>query len=105
MRLGLRLAGQSERDASSDTVYNSQLRRRLWRQIVWIDGRSHSQIGIKPSLQEIRISPLPANLNDADINPDMTEMPMIHKGPTEMTCEWKEKKPRLYSMYSLRAGH
>lgn len=87
VRLGMRLAGQNERDSSNDTVYNSQLRRRLWRQIVWIDGRSHQQIGIKPSLQEIRISPLPANLNDADINPDMTEMPMIHKGPTEMTCK------------------
>ncbi|CAN8102514.1 unnamed protein product [Discula destructiva] len=86
VRLGLRLAGHGDRDSSSnDSVYHSQLRRRLWRQIVWIDGRSHSQIGIKPSLQEIRISPLPANLNDADINPDMTEMPMIHKGPTEMT--------------------
>lgn len=88
VRLGLRLAGQNDGEShDGDSVYNSQLRRRLWRQIVWIDGRSHSQIGIKPSLQEIRISPLPANLNDADINPDMTEMPMIHKGPTEMTCE------------------
>ncbi|KAF3767504.1 hypothetical protein M406DRAFT_328578 [Cryphonectria parasitica EP155] len=85
VRLGLRMAGQGGHGLSNDSVYNSQLRRRLWRQIVWIDGRSHSQIGVRPSLQEIRISPLPANLNDADINPDMAEMPMVHKGPTEMT--------------------
>lgn len=91
------MAGQGGSGLSSDSVYNSQLRRRLWRQIVWIDGRSHSQIGIKPSLHEIRISPLPANLNDADINPDMTEMPMVHKGPTEMTCR--------YRLVKLRFGH
>ena len=27
---------------------------------------------------------LPANLNDADINPDMMELPAVHSGPTEM---------------------
>ncbi|KUI68464.1 hypothetical protein VM1G_04121 [Cytospora mali] len=85
VRLGMRLAGQNDGKSSSDTVYNSQLRRRLWRQIVWIDGRSHQHIGLKPSLNEVRVFPLPANLNDADINPNMTELPLIHKGPTEMT--------------------
>ena len=29
--------------------------------------------------------PLPANLNDSDISPSMTDMPPLHKGPTEMT--------------------
>lgn len=93
VRLGTRLTGQTDSESASDSVYNSQLRRRLWRQIVWIDGRSHQHIGLKPPLYELRGSPLPANplpanLNDADINPNMTEIPMIHKGPTEMTCKY-----------------
>lgn len=88
VRLGMRLTGQNDSESSSDSVYNSQLRRRLWRQIVWIDGRSHQHIGLKPPLHEVRFFPLPANLNDADINPNMTELPLIHKGPTEMTCEF-----------------
>jgi hypothetical protein len=29
---------------------------------------------------------LPANLNDSDISPDMTEAPPIHDGPTDMIC-------------------
>ena len=93
VRLGTRLAGQSDSESASDSVYNSQLRRRLWRQIIWIDGRSHQHIGLKLPSYELRGSPflanpLPANLNDADINPNMTEIPMIHKGPTEMTCKY-----------------
>lgn len=85
VRLGMRLTGENDSESAGDSVYNSQLRRRLWRQIVWIDGRSHQHIGLKPPLYEVRVFPLPANLNDADINPNMTEIPLIHKGPTEMT--------------------
>lgn len=88
VRLGMRLTGENDSESPGDSVYNYQLRRRLWRQIVWIDGRSHQHIGLKPSLYEVRVFPLPANLNDADINPNMTEIPLIHKGPTEMTCEY-----------------
>ncbi|KAI3401378.1 hypothetical protein diail_11462 [Diaporthe ilicicola] len=85
VRLGLRLTGQTASDAPRDSVYVSQLRRRLWRQIVWIDGRSHHHIGLRPLFHDIAAFPLPENLNDVDLNPHMEEMPLIHKGPTEMT--------------------
>ncbi|KAK2614458.1 hypothetical protein N8I77_001281 [Diaporthe amygdali] len=85
MRLGLRLTGKTASDSPSDSVYMSQLRRRLWRQIVWIDGRSHHHIGLRPAFHDIGTFPLPENLNDVDLNPHMEEMPLIHKGPTEMT--------------------
>lgn len=87
VRLGTRLTGYNDSESNTDSVYNSQLRRRLWRQIIWIDARSHHHIGLKPLLSGVRAFTLPANLNDADINPDMTVLPVIHKGPTEMTCE------------------
>lgn len=88
VRLGLRLTGQTARDSPSDSVYVSQLRRRLWRQIVWIDGRSHHHIGLRPLFHDVAAFPLPENLNDVDLNPHMEEMPLIHKGPTEMTCKY-----------------
>lgn len=87
VRLGTRLTGYNDSESNTDSVYNSKLRRRLWRQIIWIDARSHHHIGLKPLLSGVRAFTLPANLNDADINPDMTVLPVIHKGPTEMTCE------------------
>lgn len=85
VRLGLRLAAHKPTDAPSDSVYVSQLRRRLWRQIMWIDGRSHHHIGLRPPFHGAQAFPLPENLNDVDLNPHMEEMPLIHKGPTEMT--------------------
>ncbi|POS80690.1 hypothetical protein DHEL01_v200887 [Diaporthe helianthi] len=85
VRLGLRLAAHTPTELPSDSVYLSQLRRRLWRQIMWIDGRSHHHIGLRPPFHDVQAFPLPENLNDVDLNPHMEEMPLIHKGPTEMT--------------------
>lgn len=85
VRLGLRLTAHTANDAPNDSVYVSQLRRRLWRQIIWIDGRSHHHIGLRPPFHGVQAFPLPENLNDVDLNPHMEEMPLIHKGPTEMT--------------------
>lgn len=54
---------------------------------MWIDGRSHHHIGLRPPFHGAQAFPLPENLNDVDLNPHMEEMPLIHKGPTEMTCK------------------
>lgn len=86
VRMALRLEGVNDAASSnSESIYETQIKRRLLWQIFWIDGRSHQGVGLKPASYEADAFPLPANLNDADINPDMTEMPLLHKGPTEMT--------------------
>lgn len=86
VRMGQRLNPQADSGTSPDkSIYDVQLRRRLWWQIVWLDGRSHQASGHKIMFSDAINFPLPANLNDSDINPSMTDLPPLHKGPTEMT--------------------
>jgi hypothetical protein len=71
---------------SNISVFDMQMRRRLWWQILLIDGRA-AQLAHSPG--PIILSPgleftLPSNLNDADISPSMTGQPIPHEGPTEM---------------------
>lgn len=71
---------------SNISVFDMEMRRRLWWQILLIDGRA-AQLAHSPG--PIMLSPgleftLPSNLNDADISPSMTGQPIPHKGPTEM---------------------
>jgi hypothetical protein len=50
-----------------------------------MDSRSGQLCGVKsPVLAQIFDFPLPANLNDADIKPEMIELPVVHNRPTEM---------------------
>ena len=86
LRMGQRLNPWDDGGNFQDrSIYDVQLRRRLWWQIIWLDGRSHQASGQKILFTDAINFPLPANLNDSDISPNMTEMPPIHKGPTEMT--------------------
>ncbi|QGA14545.1 hypothetical protein EYB26_002200 [Talaromyces marneffei] len=71
---------------SNISVFDMQMRRRLWWQILLIDGRA-AQLAHSPG--PIMLSSgldftLPSNLNDADISPSMTGQPIPHEGPTEI---------------------
>jgi len=66
------------------SVFDTQIRRRLWWQILFIDGRAGQLSGQSVSFADKPCPPLPANVNDVDINPTMTAMPPTHGGPTEM---------------------
>lgn len=83
VRMGQRL-GLNSSDAR-ESIFETQMRRRIWWQILLIDGRS-AQIASNhfPFPSSSLFSPLPANLNDADLTPEMTEQPPPHRGPTEM---------------------
>jgi Fungal specific transcription factor domain len=80
--------GQSLRlhqGGSNISAFDMQMRRRLWWQILLIDGRA-AQLAHSPSpiLSPGLEFTLPSNLNDADISPSMTGEPIPHEGPTEM---------------------
>ena len=86
--LAVRLGQRLELAAPKGTVFETQICRRVWWQVTWLDGRA-SQLAGQWNRQlfralDIEDSPLPANLNDADISPNMSGIPPSHDGPTEM---------------------
>ncbi|CAK7218404.1 hypothetical protein SCUCBS95973_003472 [Sporothrix curviconia] len=72
--------------ASSPNFFETQMRLRLWWQIMLIDGRVTQLAGqARNFCVDTPDHPLPASLNDSDINPQMTGAPpSISDRPTEM---------------------
>ena len=61
------------------------MRRRVWWQIVLLDNRSAQLSGLKNSVvANFFDTNVPANINDSDLNPNMSEQPLEHKYQTEM---------------------
>ncbi|KAH9893885.1 fungal-specific transcription factor domain-containing protein [Xylariomycetidae sp. FL2044] len=88
VRMG-QLLGLHQSPAFGDmSAFDVQMRRRLWWQILLIDGRSAQLAGSQNTNQfsDAFNFPLPANLNDSDISSDMSkETPVSPRdGPTEM---------------------
>lgn len=65
--------------------FEVEMRRRLWWYIVTLDGRLTEIIGAESSLPKTMDTQLPSNVNDDDLRPDMTILPMNRPGATEMT--------------------
>ncbi|KAF7554345.1 hypothetical protein G7Z17_g2987 [Cylindrodendrum hubeiense] len=70
------------------SVFDREMRIRLWWQLFGIDCRCliGSNPGTKPPIAMFGEVPLPLNVNDVDLHPDMTEPPTEHNTPTEMMC-------------------
>ncbi len=68
------------------TVFNAEIRRRLWWQITSLDARSAQLTGAAAdSYADVKYDTKPPlNLNDSDLNPAMTEVPQERHGVTEM---------------------
>jgi hypothetical protein len=65
--------------------FETEMRRRLWWQIIFLDYRVGELAGCPPSMvQHLRTTKLPLNVNDSDLFPDMREPPIEHTGITEM---------------------
>lgn len=66
--------------------FDQEMRHRLWWRIVTTEGRTHEDHGMwitgSRSMGDTR---LPLNIDDRDINPDMTSVPPERTGFTEMT--------------------
>lgn len=75
------------RDGSSLGLspFETEMRRRLWWQLIILDAHSAelSGSGVPRNVWDGKIQ-LPLNVNDADLDPEMTEPPPEHTKPTEM---------------------
>lgn len=71
------------------SVFDNEMRVRLWWQLRCLDSRSRavSNPGMRPlPASEFGNVRLPLNVNDADLHPEMVVAPVEHDGPTEMIC-------------------
>ena len=93
MRIAQRIGLHRDGKELGWSVFEAEMRRRVWWQIILLDNRNAQMSGLKNSLVFGAFNTkVPANLNDADLDPNMTEMPLEHKHQTEMifvliTCE------------------
>ncbi|MCJ1471357.1 hypothetical protein MMC07_010005 [Pseudocyphellaria aurata] len=85
IRFGQRLSLHRDGASLGLPTFETELRRRLWWQIILLDGRSAELSGSGMSLltPDWDTKP-PLNVNDSDLNPNMREMPVVHSGLTEM---------------------
>ncbi|CAG8972298.1 hypothetical protein HYALB_00001699 [Hymenoscyphus albidus] len=85
VRLGQRMGLNFDGTLCAMPPFETEMRRRLWWQIVFLDTRIGELSGSATSMfQHIRSVHLPLNVNDADLFPDMREPPVEHPGATEM---------------------
>lgn len=68
--------------------FETEMRRRLWWMICSLDVRSSEDHGSDPSIVEHSFdTSFPLNVEDEDLDPDMTETPVEREGRTEMTFD------------------
>jgi hypothetical protein len=67
------------------SVFEAQMRSRVAWYIVWVDGRLCGSVGMQYPYEFTARLVCPANLNDADINPSMVELPRTTNRHTEMS--------------------
>ncbi|PVI05396.1 hypothetical protein DM02DRAFT_99098 [Periconia macrospinosa] len=82
-RIGQRLGLHRDPETLSLSPFESEMRRRLWWQIVMQDGFAEKLAGTGRTqiVSEVR---RPANLNDSDLFPGMKGLPKEHEGATDM---------------------
>lgn len=82
-RIGQRSGLHRDGSALGLSVFEAEMRRRLWWQINLIDAYAEKLAGVGRMfvLGDVQI---PLNVNDSELNPDMRDPPKEHDGPTEM---------------------
>jgi len=86
LRVGQRIGLHHKIYPANISVIESQVRRRIWWQIVVLDSRTAQWCKVKaPVSTENWEVPLPLNVNDCDLTSEMTVEPRDHQGITEMT--------------------
>lgn len=69
------------------TPFETEMRRRLWWNILKLDLRSAEEIGTELTVADAMFdTQLPLNINDADISPESIEPPAPRTGPTDLAC-------------------
>lgn len=84
IRIAQRMAIHNESALAKCTVYEAELRRRLWWALALFDARISEISGHKcTTLEPSWDCRIPLSLNDSDFRPEMKEMPNIHKPVTD----------------------
>lgn len=66
--------------------FDVEMRRRAWWQLCGLESRGAEEGGVRStSIMEGRTVELPSNLNDVDLHPNATVVPVAREGVTEMT--------------------
>ncbi|KAL8733745.1 MAG: hypothetical protein Q9166_001939 [cf. Caloplaca sp. 2 TL-2023] len=86
VRLGQRIGLHCDGTALALPPFEVEIRRRLWWQIVILDIRLAELSGAGTSMLAVPFDTrLPLNVNDADLKPEMGQLPPEHTGTTDMT--------------------
>ncbi|MCJ1380351.1 hypothetical protein MMC17_003454 [Xylographa soralifera] len=84
-RIGQAIGVHRDGTALGLAIFETEMRRRLWWQILQLDGQSTNRCGLDISTWSKSFdSQIPSNLNDSDLYLGMTTMPAEHIGATEM---------------------
>ncbi|KAG9190382.1 hypothetical protein G6011_08470 [Alternaria panax] len=84
-RIGQRIGLHRDGDTLRLPPFEAEIRRRLWWQIMVLEGYSQKLAGTGTSGMILRGDVgMPSNINDSDLFPGMREMPKEHDGATEM---------------------
>ncbi len=84
VRMAHRLGLHQEATLHRATIFEAELRRRLWWQIIALEFHYAQRAGVvtfSPSSWDTHV---PLNINDEELNPEMSEAPIEHVGITEM---------------------
>ncbi|KAK2616923.1 hypothetical protein QQS21_000011 [Conoideocrella luteorostrata] len=85
-RLAQMMGLHREHSLGQLSPFDSEIRRRLWWQIVILDNRSAQLSGATTdgASSEWGDTRRPLNINDSDLSPFMNDLPFEYQGPTEM---------------------
>ncbi|KAI9771940.1 MAG: hypothetical protein M1835_006333, partial [Candelina submexicana] len=85
VRIGQRMGLHRDGASLGLSIFDVEMRRRLWWQIMILDGRAAQLAGTGLSvLDRLTDTKAPLNINDSDLYPNMREPPVEHTGVTEM---------------------
>lgn len=82
IRIGQRMGLHSDGKSLGLPIFEAEMRRRVWWQIVLLDNRNAQLSGLKNSVvANFFDTNIPANINDSDLNPNMSEQPFRAQVP------------------------
>ena len=85
VRLGQRIGLHRDGILIGLSPFETEIRRRVWWRVLALDGQTAELCGAGLSVAFPRYdTKKPLNVNDSDLSPNMSALPLEHDGPTEM---------------------
>ena len=85
VRLGQRIGLHRDGTLIGLSPFETEIRRRVWWRLLALDGQTAELCGAGLSVAFPRYdTKKPLNVNDSDLSPNMSALPLEHDGPTEM---------------------